>query len=87
MSKRMPSEHKISDMNEGDIQVISNDFGNYVLVRVAFNPGEYGYDFIDDVQTTKELVRHIANHNDSMQDAISEKNQDYINDNRTGMEA
>ena len=38
MSKRMPSEHKISDMNEGDIQVISNDFGNYVLVRVAFNP-------------------------------------------------
>ncbi len=87
MSKRMPSEHRISDMKEGDIQVIDNDFGNYVLVRVAYNEGEYGYNFIDNEQTMKQLVQHIASHNDSMQDAINEKTQDYINDNKTGMEA
>ena len=87
MSKKLPSEHKISDMNEGDIQYISNDHGDYLLVRVAYNEGQYGYNYIDTDQTTKALEEFMDNHNDSMQEAISEKNQDYINDNRTGMEA
>jgi len=83
----MPSEHRISDMNEGDIQVISNDFGDYALIRFAYNPGEYGYDYIDTDQTLKLLNEHMENFNDSMQEAINEKTNDYINDNRTGMEA
>jgi hypothetical protein len=83
---KQTSKHTISDMNEGDIQLVTNDFGDYVLVRVAYNPGEYGYKYIDTEQTTKALNQHMENHNDMMQDAINDKTQDYINDNRTGME-
>ena len=87
MSQKEASKHTISDMNEGDIQYISNDHGDYVLVRIAYQGGQYGYDYIDTEQTTKALHQHMENHNDMMQDAINDKSQDYINDNRTGTEA
>ena len=86
-TKRMPSEHRISGIEEGGIQVIDNDFGSFVLVRLAKVPGDYGYDFIHEEKTLEEFNQYIATHNDAMQDAINDKTQDYINDNQTTMEA
>lgn len=79
--KKMPSEHRISGMNEGDIQVISNDFGDYVLVKLAYKKGDYGYNFIDKEKIHDALNDHMDTHNDAMQDAINDKTRDYINDN------
>ena len=41
-TKKMPSEHRIVGLEEGDIQPISNDHGDFVLIRLPFNGGDYG---------------------------------------------
>ena len=58
--KKMPSEHRISNMNDGDIQVISNDFGDYVLVKLAYKKGDYGYNFIDKEKIHNALNNHYS---------------------------
>ena len=43
VKKRMPSEHRISGLEPGEIQTISNDFGDFVLIRIPYVKTEYGY--------------------------------------------
>jgi len=83
-AKKMPSEHRITGMNEGDMKFIQNDHGEFALIRLAKLPGDYGYDFISEEKTLDDFKIFIESHNESMQDAINDKTQDYINDNLTG---
>lgn len=80
--KRMPSEHRISGLKQGDIQTISNDFGEFILLRLPLDDGEYGYQKINTSKVIDAVQQHCDTHNDMMNDAIAEKTQDYINDNR-----
>ena len=41
-------------------------------------------DFISEEKTLDDFKIFIESHNESMQDAINDKTQDYINDNLTG---
>ena len=80
--KRMPSEHRISGLKQGDIQPISNHFGEFILLRLPMVDSEYGYKVIDTKKSIDSVLDYCDTHNDMMRDAIEEKTQDYINDNR-----
>ncbi len=81
-TKRMPSEHRISGLEEGDIQTITNDFGDFVLLRLPFNGGEYGYNLIDTTRAVVALQTHCESHNEMMRDAIADKTNDYMEDSK-----
>ncbi len=80
--KRMPSEHRIAGLKEGDIQPISNDFGEFALLRLPMVDSEYGYQVINTNKAIESISDHCEMHNTMMNDAITEKSQDYMNDNR-----
>lgn len=81
-NKRMPSEHRISGLKQGDIQSISNDFGEFALLRLPMVDSQYGYQVIDTEKAIESISNHCEMHNTMMSDAIDEKSQDYMNDNR-----
>ncbi len=81
-TKRMPSEHRISGLEPGEIQTISNDFGEFILLRLPFKDGEYGYKFIDNNKVIDAVTNHCDNHNDMMNDAINEKTNEYMEDSK-----
>jgi len=80
--KRMPSEHRISGLEPGEIQTISNDFGEFILIRLPFKEADYGYKFIDDKKVIDAVENHCQEHNDIMIDAVNEKTNDYMEDSK-----
>ena len=52
----MPSEHRISGLEPGEIQTISNDFGDFVLIRIPYVKTEYGYELIDNKKVIDALI-------------------------------
>ena len=81
-TKKMPSEHRIQGLEEGDIQSITNDYGDFVLLRLPFNGGEYGYNLIDTTRAVVALQTHCESHNEMMRDAITDKTNEYMEDSK-----
>ena len=82
VKKRMPSEHRISGLEPGEIQTISNDFGDFVLIRIPYVKTEYGYKLIDNKKVIDALINHCDTHNDMMNDAVNQKTNDYMEDSK-----
>lgn len=83
MTKRkMPSEHRIEGLKEGDIQPISNDHGDFVLLRLPLKDADYGYQFIDTTRSVIALQTHCESHNDMMRDAVADKTNEYMEDSK-----
>tara|TARA_R100000654_G_scaffold68773_1_gene97968 strand:- start:21502 stop:21738 length:237 start_codon:yes stop_codon:yes gene_type:complete len=78
----MPSEHRITGLEEGEVQTITNDFGDFVLIRLPLNNSEYGYKLIDTTRAVVALQTHCESHNEMMRDAITDKTNDYMEDSK-----
>lgn len=81
--KQMPSEHKISGMNEGETKLIENNFGTYILVRVPMvNEGENYFPHPDHEKTLKGVSEEL----DSLSDLINEGEREKQSKHAEGVE-
>lgn len=73
MSKKMPSETRISNMLPGDNKVIVNDHGTYILVRVPMRKDETTYFEHPDHKVSVESMQNAL---DSISDGVNEAEQE-----------
>ena len=79
-TKRMPSEHRITAMEDAEIKHISNDFGEFVLVKIPMSEvGEALYQYPVVNKAVEALESHLQSWSEQIQDAETDKNLDYAN--------
>jgi len=81
MTKKMPSEHRITGLQPGDTKQIENDHGTFILVRVAFeHDEELLVDLVNSDIVEKAVSNEIKDINQFRIDTAMEKNKDHAND-------
>ena len=81
-TKRMPSEHRITDLKEGQYQIIHNDFGTFILVNVPMEIDEERdyYGKPNHKVTVSSVCEALDEIDDISLDAHQEKWQDHAAD-------
>jgi hypothetical protein len=80
--KLMPSEHRITSMEPGEIKHITNDFGEFALIRIPMTGSDddylYSYPIVN--KAVEAFEEHLNTWSEQIQSAETDKIRDYTND-------
>jgi len=81
MTKKMPSEHRITGLEPGDTKLIENDHGTFILVRVPFEHNEeLLVDLINCDAVEEAISNQVKDVNQVLIDGAQDKANDHAND-------
>lgn len=79
--KLMPSEHRVTSMDDAETRHISNDFGQFILVKIPMiiinDDSSYEYPVVN--KAVEAVKEHLETWYDQIKDVELEENTDHAN--------